>query len=312
MRALLAFVRLSRPLFLYGGIAGVALGAAVARHLAHPLGAATYLWAQGLVTAFQLMVHYANDYFDRAADAHGCYGPAAAAHPRGELPGKRTPWAGGSGVLVAGELRPGVALVASLVCAALGLVATGRFALVGNRPVAGLGLAILVLAWAYSAPPVRLAARGLGELDTALVVAVLVPCVGFAAFAGRVEPALLLATLPCAPAMLAMMLAVEMPDAGADYLAGKRNLVVRWGVATAYLALTALAIATAAALLPQARAAAGPPGLLAAAPALVCAVLLYLQARRGDWRPDRTALLGVALYAATVTGLAAAFAAAPG
>ena len=68
MRALLAFVRLSRPLFLYGGFAGVALGAAVARHLGHALDAATYLWAQGLVSAFHLMVHYANDYFDRAAD----------------------------------------------------------------------------------------------------------------------------------------------------------------------------------------------------------------------------------------------------
>jgi 1,4-dihydroxy-2-naphthoate polyprenyltransferase len=296
VRALLAFLRLSRPLFLYGGVAGVALGAAVARHLGHPLDLAGYLWAQGLVSAFHLMVHYANDYFDRAADARS----------------ERTPWSGGSGVLTAGELPPRAALIAALVCAALGLAATAHFALAGNRTVGGLGSAILVFAWCYSAPPLRLAARGLGELDTALVVAVLVPCTGFAAFAGRIEPAMLPVTLPCALAMLAMMLAVEMPDAGADYLAGKRNLVVRWGVATAYVALTALSIATVAAILPQARAAAGPPGLLAAVPAVVCAVLLYLQARRGDWRPSRAALLGVALYATTVTGLAAAFAAAPG
>jgi 1,4-dihydroxy-2-naphthoate octaprenyltransferase len=308
VRALLAFVRLSRPLFLYGGFAGVALGAAVARHLGHPLDAPTYAWVQALVTAFQLMVHYANDYFDRAADAHGYFHAAGGAHTGS----KRTRWAGGSGVLVSGELSPRVALLAALACAALGLIATAHFALAGNRTAAGLGLAILAFAWCYSAPPLRLAARGLGELDTALVVAVLVPCVGCAAFAGRVEPEMLLATVPCALAMLAMMLGVEMPDAGADYLAGKRNLVVRWGVAAAYVALTALAVATVAAILPQARAAAGPLGLLAAAPAVACAVLLYLQARRGDWRPSRAALLGVALYATTVTGLAAAFAAAPG
>ncbi len=309
MRALLAFVRLSRPLFLYGGLAGVALGAAVARHLGHPLGASAYLWVQGMVSAYHLMVHYANDYFDRAADAHADFDRPAAP---GRGLDRRTAWSGGSGVLVSGELPPRVALVAALVCAALGLVATARFALTGNPTVAGLGLAILVFAWCYSAPPLRLAARGLGELDTALVVAVLVPCAGFAAFAGRVEPAVLAATVPCALAMLAMMLAVEMPDAGADYLAGKCNLVVRWGVAAAYVALAALAVATAAALLSQVRAAAGWPGLLAAAPAVACAVLLYLHARRGDWRPSRAALLGVALYAATVTGLAAAFAAAPG
>jgi 1,4-dihydroxy-2-naphthoate octaprenyltransferase len=312
VRALLAFLRLSRPLFLYGGVAGVALGAAVARHLGHPIDLAGYLWAQGLVSAFHLMVHYANDYFDRASDAHGDRGDRAEPSYAAAVRGRHTPWAGGSGVLVSGELPPRVALIAALVCAALGLAATAHFALAGNRTVGGLGSAILVFAWCYSAPPLRLAARGLGELDTALVVAVLVPCTGFAAFAGRIEPAMLTATFPCALAMLAMMLAVEMPDAGADYLAGKRNLVVRWGVATAYVALTALSIATVAALLPQARAAAGPPGLLAAVPAVACAVLLYLQARRGDWRPSRAALLGVALYATTVTGLAAAFAAAPG
>ncbi len=306
MRALPAFVRLSRPLFLYGGLAGVALGAAVARHLGHRLDLATYLWVQGLVSAFQLMVHYANDYFDRASDA-------CAEQAGGALAGRgRTPWSGGSGVLGAGELAPRVALIAALACAALGLAATARFGLVGNHTVAGLGVAILVLAWCYSAPPPRLAARGLGELDTALVVAVLVPCAGFAAFAGRVAADVLAVTLPCGLAMLAMMLAVEMPDAGVDYLAGKRNLVVRWGVATAYVALTALSIATVAAVVPQAREAAGPTGLLAAAPAVACAVLLVVQARRGDWRPGRAALLGVALYATTVTGLAAAFAAVPG
>jgi 1,4-dihydroxy-2-naphthoate polyprenyltransferase len=299
VRALRAFARLSRLPFLFGGFAGVALGVAVARHRGHPFDLTAYLWAQGLVTALHLMVHYANDYYDRASDAAG-------------IGGRRTPWSGGSGVLTAGELSPRVALIAALACAALGLAAAVRFAAAGNGAAACLGGAILICAWCYSAPPVRLAARGLGELDTALVVAVLVPCTGFAAVTGRLEPAMLAATVPCALAMLAMMLAVEMPDAGADYLAGKRNLVVRWGVATAYAALTALAVAAAAAVLAQARAATGPAGLLAALPAVACAVLLVRHVQRGDWDPSRTALLGVALYATTVSGLAAAFALPPG
>ncbi|MDQ6942959.1 MAG: prenyltransferase, partial [Candidatus Eremiobacteraeota bacterium] len=171
---LLAFIRLSRPLFLYGGFAGVALGAAVAHAAGLRLDVAAYVWVQALVTSFQLMVHYANDYFDREADAHAT----------------RTAWSGGSGVLTAHMLSPRVALVAALVCAALGLVVTARFALAGNAPVAWLGLAIGVLAWCYSAPPVRFAARGLGELDAALVVAVLVPLAGFAAFAQRIGEAM--------------------------------------------------------------------------------------------------------------------------
>ncbi len=95
------------------------------------------------------------------------------------------------------------------------------FALAGNATAAALGAAILVLAWCYSAPPVRFAARGLGELDAALVVAVLVPAVAYAAFAGRVDSALARATSAPFLAMLAMMLCVQLPDAGTDRASGK-------------------------------------------------------------------------------------------
>ena len=291
---LIAFVRLSRPLFLYGGFAGVALGAAVARAEGLRIDAATYLWAQALVTSFQLMVHYANDYFDRECDALAT----------------RTAWSGGSGVLAAGELQPRTALVAALVCAALGLGVTARFALAGNAAVAWLGLAIGVLAWCYSAPPVRFAARGLGELDTALVVAVLVPLAGYAAFAHRIGEPMNGAVTSTALAMFAMMLCVELPDAGADHAAGKRNLVVRWAPARTWQIITlASVIAVAHALVLAYRAEAGP-WALALAPAAVAALRLVLLLRR-DPRPASVAFWGVALYAATATGLAVVFAALP-
>ncbi len=288
---LLAFVRLSRPLFLYGGFAGVALGAAVAHAAGQRIGISAYLWAQALVTSFQLMVHYANDYFDREADAH--------ATP--------TAWSGGSGVLAAGALRPSVALAAAVVCAALGLAATARFALAGNATVAWLGAAIFVFAWCYSAPPVRLAARGLGELDTALVVAVLVPLAGYAAFAGRLDEALTGVVTSAAVAMFAMMLCVELPDAGWDRAAGKRNLVVRWGPARAWqLIMLAAVIAVARAFLNAYRIGAGP-WLFALVPAVVAAIQL-VRLVRGDPRPASIARWGVALYATTVTGLAIVYA----
>ena len=291
MSRLLAFVRLSRPLFLYGGFAGVALGAAVAHAAGVRLDLAAYVWVQALVTSFQLMVHYANDYFDRTADAGGT----------------RTAWSGGSGVLGSGALAPRIALVAACVCAALGLVATARFALAGNATVAWLGIAIGVLAWCYSAPPVRLAARGLGELGATVVVAVLVPLAGYAAFAHRIGEPMNGAVTSTALAMFAMMLCVELPDAGADFGAGKRNLVVRWGPSRAWLLITiAAVIAVAHAILYAYRAEAGPR-LLALAPAAFAALQL-VRLTRGDPRPASIALWGVVLYAATATGLAVAFA----
>ena len=287
MTHLRAFVRLSRPLFLYGGFAGVALGAAVARWSGHRLDIATYLWVQGAVTSFHLMVHYANDYFDY----------------RGDAGARRTPWSGGSGVLDGGALPARVALFAALVCAALGLVASAHFALAGNTIVAGAGGAIFVCAWSYSAPPIRFSARGLGELDATLVVAVLVPCAGYAAFAGRLDGAILAAVESTAFAMLAMMLCVELPDAGEDALCGKRNLAVRFGPARTWQAIRVLAfLAVLSAAVTAYRIDAGPPLLALAPAAAAAAALLWLVQR--DPRPASIAFGGVALYAATVTGLA--------
>ena len=291
MTHLRAFVRLSRPLFLYGGFAGVALGAAVAHRSGHRLNLETYLWVQALVTSFHLMVHYANDYFDH----------------RGDAGARRTLWSGGSGVLDGGALPARVALIAALVCAALGFIASAHFALAGNANVAWTGVAIFVFAWCYSAPPIRFAARGLGELDAALVVAVLVPCAGFAAFAGRLDGTMLAAVEPTAFAMLAMMLCVELPDAGEDALCGKRNLAVRFGPARTWQAIRLLAfLAVLSAVVTASRTDAGPP-LLALAPAAIAAAALLWVVQR-DPRPASIAFGGVALYAATVTGLAVFYA----
>jgi 1,4-dihydroxy-2-naphthoate octaprenyltransferase len=281
-----AFLRLSRPLFLYGGFAGVALGAAVARWTGHPLDAATYAWVQLMVSSFHLMVHYANDYFDRESDVGA----------------ERTRWSGGSGVLVDGHLRPEIALYASLACAAAGLVACARFALAGDALVAAIGIAILVFAWCYSAPPVRFAARGLGELDTALVVALLFPFAGYAAFAGRIGAPIALAVIAPAFAMIAMMLCVELPDAGCDVRAGKRNLVVRFGSDAAWRMVVLCAVA--------AQVAGVRAALLAVVPA-VAATLMLAGPVRATRSPGATSFWGVALYATTVGGLAVVYALAP-
>jgi len=220
VRRAAAFVRLARPAFLLGGFAGFGLGAAVARYDGYALGWQAYLWGQLMVSAFHLMVHFANDYFDQETDALST----------------RTAWSGGSGVLPEGELAPWVAFAAARVCAVIGVAATLRAAFFGDLWLALLGLAIGALAWAYSAPPWRLLARGLGELDAVAVVAVLVPLAGYATFARALGPHAVVAVVPGACAMFAMMLAVEIPDFAADTATGKRNLVVRWGVASGAIA----------------------------------------------------------------------------
>jgi 1,4-dihydroxy-2-naphthoate octaprenyltransferase len=177
------------------------------------------------------MTHYANDYFDYDADC-------ANATP--------TRFSGGSRVLANAELPRVVALIGALVFAAIGVALTAAvWRCAGPRPLALL-IAIAILAWEYSAPPLRLCASGLGELDTAVVVTALVPLLGFAVQAPDLAGvgAVGLAVIPLMLLQLAMLLAIEFPDAAGDAATGKRTLVVRLGAARAarlYAALTALA-----------------------------------------------------------------------
>jgi len=264
------------------------LGAAVAARAGAAVDVRRYAWGQLAVTAFQLMTHYANDYFDLEADL-------ANATP--------TRWSGGSRVLPSGELPPAVALIAALALAALGLVATATLAAWAAPPVAVAALLVAgALAWAYSAPPLRLLARGLGEVDTALVVTGLVPFAAFAlqARAGDAVATLLAAVAPLAILQFAMLLAIEFPDAAGDAATGKRTLVVRLGGARAARLHAAANVAAIGALV--AAAGAGLPVV----PALAVAPLAAWRASRalaGDGgdprRHESTAFWAVALVALT-------------
>jgi 1,4-dihydroxy-2-naphthoate octaprenyltransferase len=215
----LAFIKLGRPLFLGGGFVMYGLGAALAVYGGAHLDWTRYLWGQLAVTSIQLMTHYSNDYFDVAADRAN------------QTP---TRWSGGSRVLVDGTLPPGAALAAAFVLTAVALGVTARLA-TGPFPAAAGPhvMLMLALAWAYSAPPLRLCARGLGELTTAAVVTLLVPWLGFVLQAGHVSRMLPLAVIPACVFQFAMLLAIEFPDAAGDAATGKRTLVVRLGGAWA-------------------------------------------------------------------------------
>ena len=262
MRALTAFVKLGRPQFLVGGFVLYGLGAALAAVGGARVDWALYAWGQGVVTAAQLMTHYANDYFDLEADR-------ANTTP--------TRWSGGSRVLPDGMLSPVVALRAAQALAVVaGLAAIGVARHAGAGALA-LAAAMIGLAWGYSAPPLRFCARGLGELTTALVVTLLVPVFGFRLQAGEVgAPVVLAAALPCA-LQFAMLIAIEFPDAAGDAATGKRTLVVRLGARPAARVYAAVTLAGFGALPLLARA--GLPGRVAAAPLALAPVALWQASR---------------------------------
>lgn len=224
-------LRLARPLFLAGGFLFFGLGVAVASYEGVALRWDVLLWGQAAVTAIQLMTHFSNDYFDLPTD---------------RLNRTPTRWSGGSRVLPDGLLPPGTALAAAALMALVALGITAMLGLVYRQPAWPLLLllAAQALAWEYSAPPLRLHSRGLGEFTVALIVPILTPLVAYALQAGRPGLLPLLAALPLAGLQAAMILVINFPDAAADAQAGKRTLVVRLGAPQAarlHPALLALA-----------------------------------------------------------------------
>lgn len=211
-------MRLGRPKFLLGGFALYGLGALAAHASGYGFDLAAYLWGQLAVTFIQSMTHYSNDYFDFEADA-------ANHHP--------TRWSGGSRVLVRGQLPRWVALMVALLLAMLaaGIIVILALGLGASVPsIAPVILSImLVLAWSYSSPPLRLHSRGFGEPTVVIIVPLLTPLSGFLIQAGELHPLPLLLCVPLSALLAAMLLTLEFPDAGGDHRVGKRSWVVLIG-----------------------------------------------------------------------------------
>ncbi|MCC7355097.1 MAG: prenyltransferase [Anaerolineae bacterium] len=216
LSVLLAFIALGRPLFLSGGVLLYALGVAVALYEGVQIHWAVALVGQIGVTAVQLATHYFNDAWDMETDS-------LVEHP--------TFWTSGSRVLVQGWFSRQVPLAAAWVLIAVALVSAfvlRAFLHTGSYTLVAYGFCAFV-AWAYSAPPLRLIGRGLGEATTALVVAGCVPLLSYYLQTGYVGGRIFLATLPLIGFLFAMTLAIEFPDELADAATGKRTLLVRLG-----------------------------------------------------------------------------------
>ncbi|MFQ5946722.1 MAG: prenyltransferase [Anaerolineae bacterium] len=286
MAGLRATIAMGRPLFLLGPALPYLLGVVFAWREEGTVDYGLVIVGWLGVAAAQLMTHYVNEYFDAEAD---------------RAVTTRTPFSGGSGVLAQDLLPRWVALATGLAWLgiAVGVAMLLHLGLGAGRGVYALFALGILVGWFYSSPPVALASRGLGEVATALVVAILVPVTGHFLQSGGISEVLIAACLPFALLVFAMMLMVHMPDYEADRRWGKRTVVVRLGQARAaalYIALLPLGY-----LAPLGVMGWGLPPAIVALLFLTLPIALrnFRALRRGDHlRPERIAGLvagGVAL-----------------
>ncbi|MFC6990724.1 prenyltransferase [Haladaptatus sp. GCM10025707] len=208
-----AVLAMSRPSHLLLVAWVYALGVAIAYASGAAYDPRTLVAGLAALLPAAASIHYVNEYADHETDALTT----------------RTPFSGGSGALPRTGLTPKLALSLALGTLLVGVVVTGYLYTEEflSRPAVGLLALGALLGWAYSLPPVALAWRGLGELDTAVVGGLVLPQYGVAVAAGGLSRTALLATVPFSILVFVNLLAVMWPDREADAEVGKRTLATR-------------------------------------------------------------------------------------
>jgi 1,4-dihydroxy-2-naphthoate octaprenyltransferase len=208
-------LQVARIQFLICGMALFAFGSLWAIILGAPIFLSRILFGYLVLLPAHLSISYSNDYFDIDVDKYG----------------KPTAFTGGSGVLVdnPGLRKPAkwTAITLILCSLALGIV----FLIIYRFPIWFFGFVLLgnLLGWFYSAPPIRLAYRGLGELSMAISIGLLIPGFGYLVTSGQINQDGMLFIIPLTLYGLAFILNVEIPDMESDRLGNKRTWVARKG-----------------------------------------------------------------------------------
>jgi 1,4-dihydroxy-2-naphthoate octaprenyltransferase len=225
------FLRTTRLPFLSATAVPVLLGIAVAAR-----GGAFDPWLALLTIIGAALAHLAinvsNDIFDTLSGAD-----EANVNP--------TQFSGGSRVLIYDlmTLRQLIALSAALFggATAVGLVLVW---VTGSATLLWIGVAGIALGIAYTAPPVKLVHRGLGEIGVAIGFGPIMLLGAYVVQTGVLSWEAVVASIPVAILVALILYVNEIPDRVGDAAAGKRTLPVRLpqGVVTGvYLAAAVLA-----------------------------------------------------------------------
>ncbi len=144
-------------------------------------------------------------------------------------PENRTTFSGGKRVIVDKLLTRRQTWAVAALFGGAGLV-LGAVIVVWREPLALLiGVIGTVLAWSYHGPPLKLAYRGLGELDVAVCYGPLIVLGTYLVQTHALSWPVFWLSIPLGLLIAAFLWVNEFPDYEADVGAGKRNMVARLG-----------------------------------------------------------------------------------
>jgi len=168
---------------------------------------------------------YINDYYDFEADKHN----------------RQFGFSGGSGVLQQyPELKERTRYLAFIfiLISILLTVFLAIFTFIPLWSIVFIGVGAF-FSWFYSAPPIRLSYRGVGEIPH-FIAGLLNTAWGYLLITGTIDMILIIFAIPLSLHLLCVILIFEIPDKEADIHGGKTNFIVKHGRKNSFLLITIL------------------------------------------------------------------------
>lgn len=207
-------IKIGRPHVLAGDFLLFTMGALLAILFDAEFFLSKFVLGYCILFTAHLAVHYSNDYYDVEVDKHN----------------QSNPISSGRGILVENpelrELSKGLSIaimVLSLSLAAVFMVIFSYpptfflFFLFGN-----------LLAWFYTAPPIKLVYRRMGEIANMIAVIIFLGA-GYFSLMGTLDLPFLVFSIPVVFLQLIFINSFEIPDMEGDKLGGKITWIVSWG-----------------------------------------------------------------------------------
>ena len=208
----------SRPKFLVASAAPVLVGSALGYAIAGSFSAVLFILALLAIMALHAGSNMANDYFDHLSG-------------NDRLNQNPTPFSGGSRYIQQGILPPKTILLTALAFLAVGsAIGLAIVLLTQSVFILILGLIGLLGGFFYTAPPIKLGYRSVGELAIGILFGLLPVYGSYYLQTKQIDTIVLIPACIIGILIFLVILINDFPDSAADAAVNKRTLVVRFGV----------------------------------------------------------------------------------
>jgi len=208
-------IMLGRPQILVGNFLLFFMGAMLAILFNAEFVLSKFILGYSILFTAHLAVHYSNDYFDVKVDKYS---------ESNAISG------GGRGILVKNPELMGLSKTLAVILSTLSLAIAAIFTIIFTYPLSFFLFFLFgnLLAWFYTAPPIKLVHRRLGEIANIIAVVIFLGA-GFFTLMGTLTIPFFIFAIPIIFLQIIFINSFEIPDMEGDKLGGKITWIVSWG-----------------------------------------------------------------------------------